>query len=186
MVSCFICRELGLGLGNFTQEQIDAVNTFRHGKSYTIERCTEVLGMAHNKEESPIDSDPAIEFFNYGKNNQGYWPSENMAIQFEDVCDCLKALEATKNIHFIFMFDHSSGHAKAQDDGLKASNLGVGYGGNQTKIRNTIIEDGCLDTQPDCTVKVGDTYCLSFRTVCTKPMHMLSEEQDYHENETAQ
>ena len=47
----------------------------------------------------------------------------------------------------------------------------------------TIIEDGCFGTQPDCTVKVGDTYCHSFRTGYTKPMHMLSEEQDYHENE---
>ena len=73
----------------------------KRDQTYTIERCTELLGMAHKKEESPIDSDPAIESFNYGKNNQGYWRSENIAIQFEDVCDCLKAMVATKNIHFI-------------------------------------------------------------------------------------
>ena len=57
----------------------------------------------------------------------------------------MKAIEATKDIKFIFLFDHSAGHAKAQDDGLKASNLGVGYGGTQTKIRDTTIEEGCFD-----------------------------------------
>ena len=135
MVSAFVSREFGLGL-KVTPDQLGGkIKDFRKEQRYCVPRCVELLGMDIEKDKNVLDCDPSIEFFDYGKNNQGYWRSENMAIQTEDVCDCLSVL--VPHMMVVFLFDHSSGHSKAQDDGLKASNLNVSYGGRQTHIRNT-------------------------------------------------
>ena len=105
-----------------------------------------------------------------------------MAIQTENLCDCLK--ELYPDFHFVFLFDHSSGHSKLQDDGLKASNLGVDYGGVQKHIRDSVICQDCIGNEPDRIVNVGDTYSHQFKEDSNdKPMHMLSVEAEYHRNE---
>ena len=64
-----------------------------------------------------------------GVNNEGYWNSQHMAIQFEDVVDCLKVLHP--NYEFVFLFDHSQGHNWKRKGGLDVWNMNIGFGGKQ-------------------------------------------------------
>jgi hypothetical protein len=50
-----------------------------------------------------------------------------MVLQFEDAVDCLKIMHPHN--HFVFLFDHSSGHAKQHPDGLNASRMNKSFGG---------------------------------------------------------
>ena len=90
--------------------------------------------------------DRSVEYFNFGRGT-GYWKSENMAIQLEDLNDILQAIPRFSVFRPIFLFDWSSGHAKAQDDGLKASDMNMDYGGVQHKMRMSIL---CKDSIGTC------------------------------------
>ena len=184
MVSAFISSSLGLGLG-ISNENLEMINKFRETneshKHYVSESSAHLLGLDTRKELSKLEGDPSVEFFDYGKNNEGWWRSENVAIQLENLCDCLAVMYPC--IKFVFQFDYSSNHAKSQDNGLKASNLGMDYGGKQTRIRDSLITEGSVGDQPDRTVNVGDMYSHQYILNSSKPLHMLSMEQDYHENE---
>jgi hypothetical protein len=65
-----------------------------------------------------------------------------MALQLEDIVDCLKIIRP--GVDFVFLFDHSQGHARKQDGALDANDMSRSFGGVQPKIRNTIIIDECL------------------------------------------
>jgi hypothetical protein len=63
-----------------------------------------------------------------------------MVLQLEDCVNYLKTLYPT--INFIFLFDHSSRHAKKRIGSLDASVMNKGFGGAQPLMRDTIIEAG--------------------------------------------
>ena len=84
---------------------------------------------------------PFLTYFDYGENEeaQGYWDYNHMVLQFKDVVDdCLKIMHP--QFHFVFLFDHSSRHAKQHPDGLNASRMNKLYGGKFPGTHPTIIE----------------------------------------------
>ncbi len=81
---------------------------------------------------------PLLTYFDYGENKEGYWDYNHMVLQFEDVVNCLKVMHP--NYHFVFLFDHSLGHAKQRPDGLNASRRNKSFGGKSTPMHPTVIE----------------------------------------------
>ena len=73
------------------------------------------------------DKSPFLHYFDYGENKEGYWDYNHMVLQFEDVVDCLKVMHP--NFHFVFLFDHSLGHAKQRPDGLSATKMNKSFSG---------------------------------------------------------
>jgi hypothetical protein len=65
-----------------------------------------------------------------------------MAIQLEDMADCLKVLRPQFNC--IFMFDHSQGHARERDGALDAHRIPRSFCGKQPKMHSSEITGKCL------------------------------------------
>lgn len=98
-------------------------------------------------------------------------------IHLEDCVDCLKVMHP--NNDFVFLFDHSSGHAKKRVDGLNAANMNVKHGGKQSHMRPSQImkEDGYLGPF-DKVLKVGDTQQFVWQAGDAGPFHFTDKEKD--------
>ena len=147
MVSAFVSREYGI-IREISDMVLDEVNEQRLGKKYAdAEAAIEVLGGPDKKPLTKAKS-PFLHFFEYGENREGYWNYSNMVIQFEDAVDVLQVMHPT--FDFVFLFDHSSGHAKQQPDGLNHHWMNRTFGGKATRMRDTIIEgkEGYLGNFP--------------------------------------
>ena len=82
-----------------------------------------------------------IKYFDAGINEEGYWNDDQMALQVEDIVDCLMIKFKNKNIDFVFLMDQSSGHGRMRDNALNANTMSVRYGGKQANLRKTKIPD---------------------------------------------
>ena len=109
----------------------------------------------------PLTESPFIHKFEFG-GDKGYWTGNHMIVQVEDCIDCLRIYQ----YDFVFLFDHSSGHAKKRVGGLSVSAMNKGFGGE--KMRSTLIEkkQGYLGpfhciTNPNM-VQVGEEQQLVF------------------------
>lgn len=84
----------------------------------------------------------------------------------EDVCDVLFYLYPDCDI--CFEVDNSSGHGKAKDDGLNVMKMNSGWGGKQSKVRDSVITENCLGVY-NPTLKLGDTQSMIFQPGCLPP-----------------
>ena len=120
-----------------------------------------------------------VKYLFIGVNNEGYWNSFHMSIQFEDVGDCLMVLYPTFN--FVFLFNHSQGHARKQDYALSAQQMSKSYGGAQPKMRDTVIsigKEGYLGPHlPQ--LSVGDTQSMVFTASYAGPWYLSPEQQAF-------
>ena len=88
-----------------------------------------------------------------------------MVVQTEDCIDCLEILYP--QFDYIFLFDHSSGHAKKRADGLNVTSMNKGYGG-ENNMRSTIIEQvegylgPCHDINNPLMAQVGQEQKLVY------------------------
>ena len=64
-----------------------------------------------------------------------------MALQVEDIVDCLAIKYYNKNVDFLFMIDQSRGHGHVRDGALNANTMNVRFGGKQSRLRRTKIKD---------------------------------------------
>ena len=97
-------------------EILAEVNARRIGQTYADpEAAIEILGTS-DKRPLTSDKSPFLVLFEYGENREGYWAYNNMVLQFEDAVDVLQVMHPL--FDFIFLFDHSAGHAKQRPDGL--------------------------------------------------------------------
>ena len=153
MISGFQSREFGFGL-EMTAEDLRRVNEAREGQNYTDELAAKAVNKG-SAAKPKLDHSPFVETFQYGASAEGYWTYDRMVLQVEDVVDCLKVLYPEYG--FIFMFDHSCGHDRSQENGLNARRMKAGFGGKQPKMRNTIIreEEGYLGNHAR-TLQPGD------------------------------
>ena len=135
MISAFQSREFGFGL-KFTDEELNSINEYRSGKKYTDEDAAKEVKCDIYKKD--LTCSPFVEYFQFGKDN--YWDYNHMALQIEDCIDCLKVIYPQYD--YVFLLDHSSGHAKKRVNGLDAGSdaMNVGYGGEQSTQRPTLIE----------------------------------------------
>ena len=75
-----------------------------------------------------------------------YWDG----LKFQERCvlfvTAAEVLYPTMQI--VLEVDHSSGHLKDQTDELMVNAMNVRWGGKESAIRDTVIEEGCLGPDP--------------------------------------
>jgi hypothetical protein len=119
---------------------------------------------------------PFLTYFDYGENKEGYWDYNHMVLQFEDVVDCLKVMHP--QVHFVFLFDHSSGHAKQRPDGLNAAKMNRSFGGKCPVMHPTVIERESGFLGPYARIlEPGQTQRLTFTEVDVGPFWMIPNER---------
>jgi hypothetical protein len=60
-----------------------------------------------------------------------------MVLQFEDVIDVLKVMHRAYD--FVFLLDHSAGHAKQRPDGLNQHRMNRSFGGKAAPLRSALF-----------------------------------------------
>ena len=90
--------------------------------------------------KQPLKSSPFLKKFEYGngESDEGYWNYDHLAVQLEDCCDVLEILYP--DYAYMFQFDHSCGHDRMLEDGLRVNRLTRSYGGAQPKMHDTEIK----------------------------------------------
>ena len=82
--------------------------------------------------EIPLE---AVEYFEYGKNNDGYWKGENLLKQVVE-----KALPIAEALYpgyqLLFLFDNATSHSVFASDALQVDEMNKGSGGQQKFLRN--------------------------------------------------
>jgi hypothetical protein len=99
-----------------------------------------------------------------------------MSLQFEDVIDCVQVLYSEYN--FVFLFNHSQGHARKRNGTLSAIHMSQTYSGAQSITRDTTIlqSEGHLGAYSP-KLKVGDTQSFVYASTDTGPWYLLSHKQ---------
>jgi hypothetical protein len=161
MLSAFVSRKFGFGrqLTDIELAKINNETRQTNGATYTdTQAAMEILGTIN---KAPFTESPFVKYLYIGVNNEGYWNSFHMSLQFEDVVDCLRVLYP--NFDFVFMFDHSQGHARKREQALSAQQMSKSYGGAQPRMRDTTIlaEEGFLGPHLPM-LRVGDTQSLTY------------------------
>jgi hypothetical protein len=160
MISIFICREHGM-IREISPQILTEVNLQRAGKQYKDQEAAIKIYGSPCKKPLTLDKSPFLVSFEYGENREGYWSYNNMVLQFEDAVDVLKIMHPSHD--FVFLFNHSAGHAKQRPDGLNQHRMNRAFGGKTALMRSTVImeEEGYLGPFPRI-VDPGDTQSLSF------------------------
>ncbi|KAG7354913.1 hypothetical protein IV203_004269 [Nitzschia inconspicua] len=136
ILSAFQSRLTGFGREMSTDE-LQKVNEQRLNKTYWDgEAALEVL---KSTSKPPLTASPFVRKLLIGINKEGYWNSNHMAVQFEDVVDCLKVLYPSHE--FVFLFDHSQGHSRKRKGALDVNNMNVSFGVGDTQRMNWSNEE---------------------------------------------
>ena len=154
MISAFVSRDSGFGLP-VREDQLQLINAYRQGKQYVDKAAA--LEILKTVEKPPLTELPFVRSLLIGASKGGYWNSFHKALQFEDTVDCLKILNP--ELDLVFLFDHNQGHARKKDGALDANNMSCSFGGVQSKMRRTIIVDGCIGPY-DRKLNVGDSQSI--------------------------
>lgn len=134
MISAIVSRPFGLGM-EWTDELRNTVNEMRAGKKYKDEEAAlEVLGTEYKRE---LQDNPLVRYFRYGANQEGYWNSNHMLCQVEDMTDVLKAVLSFDEYDVELVVDHSQGHDRLRDGGLTVTKMNLLFGGLQAKMRDS-------------------------------------------------
>jgi hypothetical protein len=182
MVSAFQSRQLGFGRPMTTVE-LDAVNLYRQGKEYWDKEAA--LEVHKQTAKRPLKESPFLRSIIVGANNDGYWNSMHMSIQFEDCVDCCKVLYDNE---WLFLFDHSQGHNRKRKGALDARTMNMSWGGAQPRLRNTRIDEANGFLGPfDPLLKVGDVQEMVWPSEVhlpeTGPFHLSDEEKVARRND---
>ncbi len=77
------------------------------------------------------------------------------------------------SVHFVFLFDHSSGHTKQRPDGLNASKMNKLFGGKYPVMHPTVIERESGFLGPYARIlETGQTQPLTFTEMNARPFWM--------------
>jgi hypothetical protein len=179
MLSAFQSRETGFGV-HISRAQLDEINDTRRGHIYVdVDATIAVHGQAVKKELKEL---PFVVSFELGANNEGYWTYNHMSIKFKDCVDCIRVLYP--QFEFVFLFDHSQGHAKKLTNTLDAYSMNRGYGGAQPRMRDSKIKehDGYLGINRR-TLAIGDTQSFIFKPDDHGPFWMSAEERELNHHD---
>ncbi|RPA92223.1 hypothetical protein L873DRAFT_1863321 [Choiromyces venosus 120613-1] len=93
----------------------------------------------------------ATEFFKYGKNNDGYWKSENLITHIVDiVIPMFELLYPPESYAALFFFNNATSHACFAPDALRTRAMNLGPRGDQAYMHTTTFLDihtGIFKTQ---------------------------------------
>jgi hypothetical protein len=179
MISTIQSRETGFGV-HISRIQLEEINLHRRGQNYVdTDASIAVHGQAGKKD---LKESPFVVSFELGANNEGYWTYNHMSVQFEDCVDCIKVLYP--QFDFVFLFDHSQGHAKKLTNGLDAYTMNRGHGEAQPRMRESTIKDhdGFLGMHQR-TLSVGDTQSFIFKPTDIGPFWMTVEEKELNRHD---
>jgi hypothetical protein len=156
---------------------LDEVNEHRLGQVYADEEAAIKVHGCSKKMPLTKSKSSFLLFFKYGENGEGCRNYNNMVIQFEDAVDVLRVMHP--QFDFIFLYDHSSGHAKQRPDGLNHFWMNCSYGGKATHMRTTLIEqrEGYLGSFPQI-LEHGDTQSLVFSETDSGPFWLSDSQKD--------
>ena len=186
MILTFISREHGL-IREISAEDSSQSKCSTSRPTICGSRCSHRdPGMRQQKTSLTLDKLPFLVFFEYGKNREGYWAYNKMVLQFEDVIDVLQVMHPFL-YDFVFLFDHSAGHAKQRPDGLNQHRMNQLFGGKTAPMQSTIIaqEEGYLGAFPRV-LEPGDTQSLVFALSDSGPFWMssdLEKEESRHDKQ---
>ena len=173
MVSAFQSREFGWGM-EIDDDQLAVINAQRHGNDYFDAAAAMEVNRTSTK--PPLAYSPFIILFKFGGRN-GYWTGNHMILQTEDCIDCLQAIFESR-YDFVFLFDHSSGHAMKQAGGLSVASMTKGFGGEMlrnTKLNSMMVTLAHITTQPILRwCRSAINRCSSFRWIRTRKMALFT------------
>jgi hypothetical protein len=88
-----------------------------------------------------LKSAEAVEIFEFGKNNRGYWDGADLVKQIKE-----KALPIAEALYpgysLLFVFDNATSHSVYKSDALRVRNMAKGPGGKQAFLRDGWYERG--------------------------------------------
>ena len=189
MLSAFVSREFGFGR-LMTEDELAQVNMRRQttalgGGSY--QDTTAVMEILGTTRKPMLRELPFVKSLFIGINNEGYWNSYHMSLQFEDVVNCLQVLYS--GFDFVFLFDHSQGHARRRKGALNALNMSRNFGGagTQQQMRDTFIalQEGYLGAHLP-SLSVGNTQSIIFKNNDNDPWYSSLEQRkvQWHDRTT--
>ena len=81
---------------------------------------------------------------------------------------------------FIFYFDHFSGHDRLRQDGLNANAMNKDYGGNESKMRSSIIKDNTYlgPYSHSHKLHIGEAQDMNYNPNTSGPFYLSTEEQE--------
>jgi hypothetical protein len=91
MLSAFVSREFGFGR-EMTAAELAKVNDERRGTHKTYLDTLAATEILKTTQKPLLTESPFVKYLYIGANNEGYWNSYHMSLQFEDVVDCLQVL----------------------------------------------------------------------------------------------
>jgi hypothetical protein len=170
MLSAFVSREFGFDR-LLTNDELAKINAARRASTATYtdtQAAMEILGTIN---KPVLTESPFVKYLFIGVNNEGYWNSYHMSLQFEDVVDCLQVLYP--NYDLVFIFAHSQGHARQREHALSAQQMSKSYGGAQPRMRDTTImaDEGFLGPHLP-SLGVADTQSLVFQAADVGPWYL--------------
>ena len=135
MVSAFVSCSLGVGL-LLSSEELRQVNekwASREWGKYISSK--ESIETGNNKKKPLEDQLTLIKYLDVGIKEEGHWNYNQMALQVEDVVDCLTIKYKNKYVDFLFLMDQSSGHGHMRDGTLNTNMMSVRDGWKQSNLR---------------------------------------------------
>ncbi|KAI2495979.1 hypothetical protein MHU86_18546 [Fragilaria crotonensis] len=182
MISAFVSRSTGFGMP-MVDRDLAIVNASRQGMHY-VDRVA-ALEVHKHTQKQPLTQSPFVRNLLIGATKGGYWNSFHMAIQLEDVVDCLKLLRP--QVDFVFMFDHSQGHARKKEGALDANSMSRSFGGMQPTMHSSEITGNCIGPFQS-TLRIGERQSMVFEADDQGPWWLMSTEArerrkyDIHDN----
>ena len=161
MISGFTAVE---GFLSLTDTQLNSVNAKRSREN---KAPLEFVHRVSNQEVAGLLGAPTALtfsycFFEYGKNRGGYWNSEKMLKQTDEVIDMLE--EKYPGKRGAILVDWSSNHDKLPEDALVLSRMSVKWGGKQPNMRPTVVlEEFAAPARGLKALTPGDTQHLIFQ-----------------------
>jgi hypothetical protein len=183
MISAFTCREFGFSM-HINDENLKRINAYRKLDENKFYKCSNsAIRRYGTAEKGPLHSTPLIRILEIGVNNEGYWDTDQMAIQLEDVIDVYKVLFPMYDL--CILLDHSNGHDKLLPDGLNPAVMNKGFGGSQPKMKSSTIKNESYlgPYQYDDTLKVGSIQNMVYSEDDQGPFEFSPEQREATRND---
>ena len=176
MLSAFVSREFGYGR-QLTEAELVRINCERRGINKTYIDTQAAMEILKTTQKPELTESPFVKYLYIGANNEGFWNSYHMSLQFEDVVDCLLVLYPEFEI--IFFFDHSQGHARKRNGALNALQMSRNYGGTQPIMRDTTIMNAAGYLGPHVPrLDIGQVQSFVFKVEDVGPWYLSPEERE--------
>jgi len=162
MLSGFVGRDTGFGRP-LTREELLRINAKRQGADYIDTEAALLVHKTIRKDPFKENESPFVRYLQIGAGNEGYWNSYHMALQLEDVADCLSVIYPNHEV--VMLFDHSQGHDRKRLGALTVPGLNAGFGGVQPVMRNSILEATDIGTfNTEFRLSAGEEQRMNWRT----------------------